>query len=177
MSARTYEQKLYKVVMYSKSNITKLGSCNLTIIASFDQMLFWQETFTVLLHKGISIIATTFIRCKHLSNKHTVKWYIGNCTTPYFIILMLIQNTINKPWYRLICIYIDIYIPTNLKNILQPSSNMSRYSCAHHARVNKQFWHKSYPLFQSTFVQTILAKVLKAHLKVIIKWYPLFFKF
>ena len=84
MSARTYEQKLYKVVMYSKSNITKLGSCNLTIIASFDQMLFWQETFTVLLHKGISIIATTFIRCKHLSNKHTVKRYIGNCTTPYF---------------------------------------------------------------------------------------------
>ena len=115
MSARTYEQKLYKVVMYSKSNITKLGSCNLTIIASFDQMLFWQETFTVLLHKGISIIATTFIRCKHLSNKHTVKWYIGNCTTPCFIILMLIQNTINNQGDadRGTYMYIYRYIYTN----------------------------------------------------------------
>ena len=120
MSARTYEQKLYKVVMYSKSNITKLGSCNLTIIASFDQMLFWQETFTVLLHKGIPMIATIFIRCNHLSNKHTVKWYIGNCTTPYFSILLLISNTINN--------YPCIYIPINLKTYFKP---VQTWLCIH----------------------------------------------
>ena len=44
-----------------------------------------------------------------------------------------------------------VYIPMNLEKTLQTSSNMIMYSCAHHARINKQFWHKSHPFISKYF--------------------------